>query len=80
MRERTIDNMKPWAAWMIRNHLWWLLMVMLYVFQAPLFLIIQAIRSLPEAWDEIKSVRTDMKQALVEVRAERDAAAKDGDA
>lgn len=80
MRERTIDNMKPWAAWMVRNHLWWLLMVMLYVFLAPLFLIIQAIKSLPETWGEIESVRTDMKQALVEARAERDAAAKDGDA
>lgn len=71
MKTRQLDLMRPWARWMARHRMVWVLVLGNWMLQPLLFLGYAAFTALPEVWADLLSNHRSIVEAGSEAKAER---------
>lgn len=63
--------MRPWARWMARHRMVWVLLLINATLHLPLLVGYAMISSIPQAWRDVRDERRDIRRAGEEARAIR---------
>lgn len=72
MKTRQIDLMRPWARWMVRHRIGFVLIALNWTLHPVAFLIHAVVSGWPDVWTALRETNESILQAMAEEKTERD--------